>query len=232
MITMMLARYFSPLALLFICTFGCGLDLNAQSHQANSPPHGNTPLPPPMLKTSQDISEIPDIVMGSAEAPVVLIEYSCVNCTHCAHYHQQFHPVLKQRFIQSNKVQLIFKYFPLDYQSVEYMAVIASQPYARWYALYETALEHQKKWLGKPPKVLAKVLNISPKECESALQNDVLKKNIMAKRFNAEKRIQIDATPTFVILYRDQGDLKWELLNEGIAPDALLAKLEALTQGF
>lgn len=176
----------------------------------------------------QSFPEIDDIVYGSPEAKVALVEYSSVNCTHCAAFRKAFRDPFKKAFLDTNKVQVILKHFPLDYTAVEYMSLIVKQPKDKWLDLFEKALATQPEWLGKKPEVLAQVLGISEQDCKVALGCQTTKQLVMAKRFNAEQVVEINATPSFLIIYRQNKDLKFELINEGITPDELLAKLDKI----
>ncbi len=192
---------------------------NTDKQQTQEAPHN--------AKTTT-FPEIEDIVLGHDDAKIALVEYSAINCTHCAAFRKEFSEPFHKKFIDTHKVQLVFKHFPLDYAAVEYMSLIVKQPKDKWLELFNKALEHQKEWLGKKPEVLAKILGISKADCQSALNCQLTKQMVMAKRFNAEQVLEINATPTFLIIYRLNGKVKSELINEGISPNDLLAKLDQI----
>lgn len=53
-----------------------------------------------------------DRSIGRADAPVTLIEYASFSCNHCADWHQFVYPVLKQRWIDTGQVRLVFRNLP------------------------------------------------------------------------------------------------------------------------
>jgi protein-disulfide isomerase len=55
-----------------------------------------------------------DIILGSATAPVTIIEYASMTCPHCAHFAEKTLPELQTRYIDTGKVRFIFREFPLD----------------------------------------------------------------------------------------------------------------------
>ncbi len=57
---------------------------------------------------------LPDIVEGKADAPVVIVEYASMTCSHCAAFHEQTWPSLKAKYVDSGKVKFILREFPLD----------------------------------------------------------------------------------------------------------------------
>ena len=123
---------------------------------------------------------------------------------------------------------MVFKHFPLDYQAVEYMSLIVKQPHDKWLGLLNIAYERQKEWLGHPPEKLAEVLGISKKDCAAARACEETKERIIAKRFNAEQVVEINATPTFHIFYKVKGIEKNVLINDGITVTDLNKKLDEI----
>lgn len=53
-----------------------------------------------------------DLPMGSKDAKVVLVEYASVTCPHCANFHKEVLPVIKQKYVDTGKVRYIFREFP------------------------------------------------------------------------------------------------------------------------
>jgi len=50
-----------------------------------------------------------DMVLGSSNARVTLIEYASAACPHCAHFHETVFPQLKSNYIDTGKVFFIFR---------------------------------------------------------------------------------------------------------------------------
>ncbi len=55
-----------------------------------------------------------DVVMGEANAPVTIIEYASMTCSHCANFHTTTYPEMKKKYIDTGKVKYILREFPLD----------------------------------------------------------------------------------------------------------------------
>jgi protein-disulfide isomerase len=53
-----------------------------------------------------------DIPMGSKDAKVVVVEYASVTCGHCANFHNNVMPTLKEKYITPGKVRFVFREFP------------------------------------------------------------------------------------------------------------------------
>jgi protein-disulfide isomerase len=57
---------------------------------------------------------LPDIAIGSADAPIAITEYSSMSCPHCAAFGQNVFPMLRSKYIDTGKVRFVFREFPLD----------------------------------------------------------------------------------------------------------------------
>jgi protein-disulfide isomerase len=57
---------------------------------------------------------LPDIALGAADAPVTIVEYASMTCPACASFHNQILPALKEKYIDTGKVRLVFREYPTD----------------------------------------------------------------------------------------------------------------------
>ncbi len=55
-----------------------------------------------------------DIIYGSADAPVEIIEYGSMTCSHCGHFARDVFPALKTQYVDTGKVRFIFRNFVRD----------------------------------------------------------------------------------------------------------------------
>ena len=59
-------------------------------------------------------ADMGELVLGNPNAPVTVIEYASLSCHHCAEFHAGTLPKLKERYIDTGKVKLVFRDFPLE----------------------------------------------------------------------------------------------------------------------
>ena len=57
-------------------------------------------------------SEIKPIIEGNIDAKVKLIVFESLTCSHCADFHKNIYPSLKEEFINKGHVSIEFKNFP------------------------------------------------------------------------------------------------------------------------
>ncbi len=66
-----------------------------------------------------------DMALGLADAPVTIVAFSDYECPFCARFHSQSFPSLKKDYIDTGKVRLVFRDFPLPFHSAAFPAAIA-----------------------------------------------------------------------------------------------------------
>ena len=52
-----------------------------------------------------------DIVLGSTQAPIIVIEYFSPTCAHCAVVHQKIFPTLKKKYIDTGSITYVMREF-------------------------------------------------------------------------------------------------------------------------
>jgi Thioredoxin len=57
---------------------------------------------------------LPDMALGAGDAPVTIIEYSSMTCSHCALFEQNTFRTLKSKYIDTGAVRFVFREFPID----------------------------------------------------------------------------------------------------------------------
>lgn len=70
------------------------------------PPNCNPGTPPTVLAQ--------DHIEGDMNAPVTVIEYSDFQCPFCGNFARQILPELRTKYIDTGKVRLVFRHFPLN----------------------------------------------------------------------------------------------------------------------
>ena len=57
-------------------------------------------------------AESRDIVLGNANAPVTIVEYSDYQCPYCGNFFTETQPLIVQNYVNVGKVKMIFRNFP------------------------------------------------------------------------------------------------------------------------
>lgn len=55
-----------------------------------------------------------DMVVGDKNAPVEIIEYAAISCSHCANFHKDVLPLLKEKYLDTGRARLVYRNFIFD----------------------------------------------------------------------------------------------------------------------
>ena len=147
------------------------------------------------------------ITLGLENAPVKIKIFSSFTCPHCADFHFNIIPKIKEKYINNGKVQLIFIDFPLDQAAFNASKLLHCIEKKKQINFMDTIYETQKKWanesniedINKNLKKIVKNLGISSSQFDTCLVDDVISDKILNLRIEAHKEYSIDSTPTIVI---------------------------------
>ncbi|KAA5603210.1 DsbA family protein [Blastochloris sulfoviridis] len=173
-------------------------------------PLAGAPFSGPAGAESFDAAELlvpgplPEKVLGKANAPVTMIEYSSLTCSHCAHFHADVYPKLKSDYIDTGKVRLILREFPLDPVSAAGYMLARCAGDDKYFPLIEALFATQKGWaFTKTPYnsllQFAKQAGFSQESFETCLKNQQVLSGMEAVRKRGSEKFGINSTPTFFI---------------------------------
>lgn len=145
-------------------------------------------------------------VLGSASAPVTIVEYSDFQCPFCQRGSDTVSRVLKE---YEGKVKLVFKHLPLEgkhpnaRRGSEYFEAIAMQDTGKAYQFKKLIFENQKDTYGDAEKLyksLAKKVGANMSKLASDLKSskDAITKIIDADMQEAQK-FGFNGTPGYLI---------------------------------
>src|SRR5918996_1886710 len=163
-------------------------------------------------------------VLGNPDAPVTVIEYASLTCPHCAQFHNDVLPDLKERYIATGKVRLIYRDFPLDERALMAAALAHCAGPDRYFGFLDVLFETQSSWaqagdyLGALKK-LGKLGGMSEEQIDQCLADQALLDGIMQTRLDGQNEHQVSSTPTLVVngeVY--PGSRSIEALSEVIDP--------------
>ena len=163
-------------------------------------------------------------VLGNPNAKVTIIEYASLTCGHCAEFHTSVLPKLKTAYIDTGKVRLVFRDFPLDEMALRASALAHCSGPDRYFAFLGVLFTSQMTWARSNDPLaaltrLAKLGGMSDQQVEACYANKALTDRILATRLEAAQQYKIDSTPSFVINgTKHNGGYKFEDLERVINP--------------
>lgn len=164
-----------------------------------------------------------DLSVGKDDAPVTVIEYASMTCSHCAAFHNKSYPELKKRYIETGKVRYILREFPLDPLAAGAFMLARCAGKDKYYPLVETLFQQQQQWVVQKPIeplfAIARQAGFTRESFDSCLKDQKMLEGIEAVRNRGTEKFGVNSTPTFFIngkIYR--GALSIEDLEKAIDP--------------
>ena len=165
-----------------------------------------------------------DVAQGPADAKVTIIEYASLTCSHCATFHKDTYPALKQRYIDTGQVRYILREFPLDPLATAGFMLARCDGDAKYYPVVDLLFAQQKTWAfsDKPLDALQQALRqagFSQEKFESCLRDQKLYDAVNAVRNRASETFKVNSTPTFFINgQRHAGNMSIDDIEKVIKP--------------
>ena len=165
-----------------------------------------------------------DVWLGPADAKCTIIEYASMTCPHCAAFHADTWPKLKQTYIDTGKVRFTLREFPLDNFAALGFMVARCAGNDKYYPMVDLMFDKQQDWafVEKPRDALASLVKqagFTQKTFDECLKNQQIRAGVEAVRSRGETVIGVNATPTFFINAKKyDGEMSFEAMDKIIAP--------------
>lgn len=158
-------------------------------------------------KTAEETknSQLAENVMGSADAPVTIIEYSNLTCSHCATFHKETLPGLKEKYIDTGKVKYILREFPGNaLASAGFMLGRCLPKRESYFIFIDMLYARQAEWAfvkdpGAALQTLAKQAGFTDESFKKCVDDKELAAKILAVRNTGSEEFRISSTPTFFV---------------------------------
>jgi protein-disulfide isomerase len=156
------------------------------------------------IQASAQAELLQDMVLGKPDAPVTIIEYASLACSHCASFHENTLPRLKAEYIDTGKVRLVFRDFPFEEAGLRAAMLARCSGPDRYFGFVETIFRQQRVWAAAPNPVealgqIGRLGGIGEEQFRSCLANRQIEEYILKSRLKAQNEIGVTSTPTFII---------------------------------
>jgi len=159
-----------------------------------------------------------DFFIGNPNAPITIIEYASMSCSHCADFHNETLEDLKTEYIDPGKVVFVFRDFPFNYPALAGSMMMRCVPDDVRYDYMNALYKLQKSWVfrdnSKTRTELYKIMQsggMQQVDFDTCLSNINLENDLLEGVMNAQREFNIRSTPSFVIngvLYSGNKDIK------------------------
>lgn len=154
-----------------------------------------------------DTSAILEMSMGNPDADVTVIEYASFTCPHCANFHETVFDKLKTNYIDTGKINFIYREVYFDRFGLWGGIVARCGGEKRYFGIADLLYTQQSEWLagGDPTMVadnlrkIGKTAGLNNEQLDACLNDGEKAKAMVALYQQNVKADEVNSTPTFII---------------------------------
>ena len=149
--------------------------------------------------------EIKRITVGNKDAKITIIAFESLTCSHCANFHKNVYPQLKEEYLDTGLAKIEFRHFPLDIAAFNASKVSQCKNDGNPNIL-ESLYANQQKWvkgssIQEANKNLQKFLKNEgfTIDFDSCVNNKEIEDFVLNDRIDGTKNFKVSSTPTIII---------------------------------
>ncbi|QLF69702.1 DsbA family protein [Peteryoungia desertarenae] len=149
-----------------------------------------------------------EMALGDPNAPVKIIEYMSMTCSHCANFHTRTFDEIKARYIDTGKVYFVVREFPFPQDTASLAAFMLARCTTedRYFPFVSTLFKQQRAWAAPADGdvrnamlQISKLAGFTQETFDACLTNGQLAADVSAVRDRGAQEFRVDSTPTFLI---------------------------------
>ena len=146
--------------------------------------------------------------IGNPDAKITVKVFSSLTCPHCASFHKNIFEDLKKEYIDKDLVKFEHHSFPLDLAALNAEIIIRClQDINKKFQLLGEIYKKQNQWavgsdidvINESIKKIGLDSGLSNTKMDSCLKNESVQDQILNQRIEAQKKYEIQSTPTIFI---------------------------------
>lgn len=170
---------------------------------------GSDPIPAGDSTTAATPGDQPplyddDKILGDPNAPVTMIEYASLTCPHCADFHNDVLPQIKKAYIETGKLKLVYRDFPLNQAALRGAQLTHCVAPQNYFGMLELLFRNQESWaftadpVGELEK-LGATAGIDAAKFEACINDKPMTEGIIARAQEGQDKYGVSSTPYFFI---------------------------------
>ncbi len=176
-----------------------------------------------------DTSAIQEMSIGNPDAKVTVIEYASFTCPHCQHFHETVMPKLKKNYIDTGKINFIYREVYFDRFGLWAGMVARCGGPVRYFGIVDLLYKQQREWTagGEPTKIvenlrrIGKTAGLTDEQLDACLSDGDKAQALVALYQKNATADGIEGTPSFVINGKTYTNMSYEdfsaILDEKLA---------------
>lgn len=145
-----------------------------------------------------------EMAIGAEDAPVTVIEYASLTCPHCATFHGETWPEIKEKYVDTGQVRFVFREVYFDQLGL-WASMIArcggEQPF---FGYVDAFFSQQESWSRADDAVeelqrIGRLGGLSSERLQACLTDEDFMRHLVERYQENAGADDIQATPTFLI---------------------------------
>jgi hypothetical protein len=140
--------------------------------------------------------------LGSPSAPIVVIEVSNFQCSHCRDFHREVFPELRKRYIDTGKLRWVMlngSFRPADEDAAVFAAAHLALRHGQYWQWEDLLFANNAAGPAAFAQLLAATRLAGGGEIETSLRPDSSDRREVAADFAEIARLKVPGTPMFVL---------------------------------
>ncbi len=172
----------------------------------------------PRFALAQSTPVVAEMSIGDPNAPVTLVEYAMFTCPHCATFAKEVMPRIKENYIDTGKVRLVFREVYFNKPALWAAMIARCAPEDRYFGMVDALFATQASWTGESDEqaMLGKLYGIGRQagltddQMNACMQDRAMAEALVAEYQKNAAADGVDSTPTFLINGKKVDNMPYE----------------------
>lgn len=165
---------------------------------------------------------IVEMVMGSEDAPITIVEYASFTCPHCATFHENVLVPLKADYVDTGKVKFIFRDVYFDRFGLWASMIARCGGQEKFFGMADVLMKTQSEWTraGDPVAIAdslrktGRLAGLEDDQLQACLQDEDKAKALVAWFQENATADDVSSTPTLIIDGEKHSNMSYKDLKE------------------
>jgi protein-disulfide isomerase len=145
-----------------------------------------------------------DIVYGKDDAPLTIVEYASYSCSHCGAFYKDVFPLLQKEYIDTGKLKLVFRSFPLNQPALEAAQMVQCADKSNRATYVKVLFNTQEKWaydanFRESLAGIAVLGGMERSKFDECIASKDVQNNVLVAYQEAQAQFKVDSTPTIFL---------------------------------
>lgn len=167
----------------------------------------STALTPVLARADSHLPEVREMTIGNPDAAVTVTEYASFTCPHCAHFHETVWPSLKENYIDTGKINFVYREVYFDRYGLWAGMMARCGGGDKYFGIAELLYSKQREWIDREDpqatvnnlRTFGKIAGMSDEQLDACMQDGAKAEALVATFQKNAQADNVDSTPTLIV---------------------------------